>query len=130
MTFLKLPFWDYFKTYETYPQNFNNVHYWTYISAYTIFFAGLLFFLFVLCNLVFMAINHMTSKTKIIQGKLIDKKYTKLYDGYMFYIQADKVYSVEVGMQNFYKSDIGEIMIVELTTGGLSKKEICIELMG
>ena len=48
---------------------------------------------------------------------------------FLFFVKADKVYKIEVDMQQFYGSNIGEKISFEVTTGGLSKEEIEVQLV-
>lgn len=47
---------------------------------------------------------------------------------FLLFVRADKVYKIEVGMQEFYSITIGDKIRFERTIGGLSKEELYIEL--
>jgi hypothetical protein len=49
---------------------------------------------------------------------------------FLFFVKADKVYKMEVDMQQFYDKNVGEKVRFEVTTGALSKDELNIELVG
>lgn len=49
---------------------------------------------------------------------------------FLFFVKADKVYKMEVDMQQFYDKNVGEKVRFEVTTGGLSKDELDVELVG
>jgi len=49
---------------------------------------------------------------------------------FLFFVKADKVYKMEVDMQQFYGKNVGEKVRFEVTTGGLSKDELNVELVG
>lgn len=49
---------------------------------------------------------------------------------FLFFVKADKVYKMEVDMQQFYGKNVGEKVRFEITTGGLSKDELDVQLVG
>ena len=49
---------------------------------------------------------------------------------FLFFIKADKVYKVEVDMQQFYAYKIGDKIRFELKRGGLSKEELDTAVIG
>lgn len=49
---------------------------------------------------------------------------------FLFFVKADKVYKIEVDMQQFYGKNVGEKVRFEVTTGGLSKDELDVKLAG
>jgi hypothetical protein len=51
------------------------------------------------------------------------------YEEFLFFVKADKVYKMEVDMKQFYSKNVGEKVRFEVTTGGLSKDELDVELV-
>lgn len=48
---------------------------------------------------------------------------------FLFFVKVDKIYKIEVDMQQFYGKNVGEKVRFEVTIGGLSKDELDVELV-
>lgn len=137
MKILQLPFWNFLK--ELFESKFKYLKFDTW--DYSVFIL-LAICALVAIGLIFMFIFHVTyeyfdEKTaikKILSGELLDKKYISewYFDGtgedFFFFIKADKVYKIEVDMQQFYSKNIGEKVRFEVTIGVLTGNELDVNL--
>jgi len=159
MKLLQLPFWDFFKSLDNYPQYFDKETYWMYaiVSILILLVIGLILWLIYVG--IYSYFDCRSSTTETLSGELVDKRYigeqsssgvgtavipntsggvgiglvstsSHSDEEFLFFVKADKVYKMEVDMQQFYGKNIGEKVRFEVTTGGLSKDELGVELVG
>ncbi len=115
--------------------------------------------LWLIYNGIYIYFDKRRSTKEILSGELIDKRYigeqsssgvgtavipntsggvgiglvstsSHSDEEFLFFVKADKVYKMEVDMQQFYGKNVGEKVRFEVTTGGLSKDELDVELVG
>ena len=102
-------------------------------------------------------VDASTAVHEIMMGKLIDKQYksesnssssgtvivpnasggigvglissnTYSEEEFLLFVNAGKVYKIEVDMQQYYSFKEGDVVKFVVTIGGLSKKQLCLEL--
>jgi hypothetical protein len=159
MKLLQMPFWDFFKSLDNYPQYFDKEIYWLYavLSILILIVIGLIVWL--ICGIIYNYFDNRSSTKETLTGGLVDKRYigeqsssgvgtavipttsggvgvglvstsSHSDEEFLFFVKADKVYKMEVDMQQFYCKNAGEMVMFEVTTGGLSKEELNVELVG
>lgn len=159
MKLLQLPFWDFFKSLDNYPQYFDKETYWMYvfIAFLCLCVIGLIGWL--IYSGIYGYFDKRSSTKEILSGELVDKRYigeqsssgvgtavipntsggvgiglfstsSHSDEEFLFFVKADKVYKMEVDMQQFYGKNVGEKVRFEVTIGGLSKDELDVELVG
>ncbi len=159
MKLLQLPFWNFFKSLDNYPQFFDNETYWMYVLGSILILLVISITLWLIYNGIYIYFDKRRSTKEILSGELIDKRYigeqsssgvgttvipntsggvgiglvstsSHSDEEFLFFVKADKVYKMEVDMQQFYGKNVGEKVRFEVTTGGLSKDELDVELVG
>lgn len=159
MKLLQLPFWNFFKSLDNYPQFFDNETYWMYVIGSILILLVISITLWLIYNGIYIYFDKRRSTKEILSGELIDKRYigeqsssgvgtavipntsggvgiglvstsSHSDEEFLFFVKADKVYKMEVDMQQFYGKNVGEKVRFEVTTGGLSKDELDVELVG
>ena len=115
--------------------------------------------LWLIYNGIYIYFDKRRSTKEILSGELIDKRYigeqsssgvgtavipntsggvgiglvstsSHSDEEFLFFVKADKVYKMEVDMQQFYGKNVNKKVRFEVTTGGLSKDELDVELVG
>ena len=159
MKLLQLPFWNFFKSLDNYPQFFDNETYWMYVLGSILILLVISITLWLIYNGIYIYFDKRRSTKEILSGELIDKRYigeqsssgvgtavipntsggvgiglvstsSHSDEEFLFFVKADKVYKMEVDMQQFYGKNVGEKVRFEVTTCGLSKDELDVELVG
>jgi len=151
-----LPFWDFFKSLDSYPKYFDTQTYWLYVVMSIAIILLIFVVLWIFFVMAYDLCDHITSTTKRLTGVLVDKKYIgersssgigtvvipstngpviglipkRSYgaEEFLFFVDADKMYKIPVDMQTFYKKDVGYWTTFEVTIGGLSKEDLRVEL--
>lgn len=156
MRLLKLPLWDFFKDISGYPQYFDTELYWIFAVLSIILFIITFIILWIIYRGIYHYLDKKGSVKETVLGELIDKKYIgeMNYSGsgtaiipnnsggigvgvvstsshsdeqFLFFVNSEQVYKLEVDMQSFYKKEIGDEIMFAITVGGLSKKIIKVE---
>lgn len=159
MKLLQLPFWDFFKSLDDYPQYFDKETYWLYVILAFLCLCAIGLIVFLIYSCIYKYFDKRSSTKETLSGELVDKRYigeqfssgfgtavipntsggvgiglvstsSHSDEEFLFFVKADKVYKMEVNMQQFYGKNVGEKVMFEVTTGGMSKDELNVELVG
>lgn len=150
---LNLPLWDFFKGMDKYPEYFDTETYWlcVFISLCLLALVGLA--IWGIYDVIHARFDIKSSTKTHLTGELVDKRYvgeqstsgsgtaivpnssggvgvgivstsSHSDEEFLFFVKADKIYKIEVDMQQFYNRKIGDKLNIEVTIGGLTKKEL------
>lgn len=158
MILLNLPFWDFFKSLSPYPEYFDNGDYWLHVTLSITILAAIVLIIFGIYSLIYYYRDRSKSTYENLVGQLVDKKYIGEFtstssgtavipnsDGgvgigvtsstshspekFLLFVSADQVYKIQVGMQEFYKKNIGDRIEFKIRIGGLSGEILETELV-
>jgi hypothetical protein len=140
MKLLQLPFWNFFKELwegEYKYLKFDTGEYWVCILLSVSILAVIVLIGLLIYSGIYRYFDNRSSTKETLSGELIEKRYigeksssgVGSDEGFLFFVKADKVYKMEVDMQQFYGKNVGEKARFEVTTGGMSKDELDVELV-
>jgi len=155
---LTLPFYDFFKAHDSFPDLFTKDDYW--FDIFLIFLGLVMLFAIIMLihTVIYSLIDKKKSTIERKTGELIDKRYngeqtlhgsgvavlpstnggisvgmgstsSHQDEEFLFFLKSDKVYKCEVDMQQFYKYKIGDQIGFDVTIGGLTKEELKIKIV-
>ena len=153
MKTLNLPFWDFFKSLSDAPEYFDKTLYWCCFFISILILAFIVVMVYWAYSAIYDSLDRKRSTKEIVTGDLIDKRYvgeqsstgtgtailpssggglsvgivstsSSSPEEFLLFIKASRVYKIECDMQQFYSVKVGDKVRIEISIGGLSKKEI------